>query len=278
MNQSNSGNRFLWLIQSQGAGHFCSNCGPPAAYQHTRPSAAAGAVSCAMWDESCTIRAAAAAAYLRGACVNSSPSTGVAVFAEVSARLAGGQLQEFVPLSLPLLLGVHQARLHKHTHTHGNSDKHVQMLTHTVSIIIQCHYFHVQGYLLQLGASVVVSDHSRFTVNHNWIEETQSTCRKQQWGRHSVLDDWATRTPWVFLKHVHLDYFFAWAIFGDTIFPNRLTNTLIHEYQERKCSGFDSISSTAINAHYCKISTYQQKFQVTHRTLSLAHMDLTTCH
>lgn len=36
------------------------------------------------------------------------PSTGVAIFAEVSARLTGGQLQQLVPLSLPLLLGVYQ--------------------------------------------------------------------------------------------------------------------------------------------------------------------------
>lgn len=40
---------------------------------------------------------------------NSLPSAGVAVFAEVSARLTGGQLQQLVPLSLPLLLSVHQA-------------------------------------------------------------------------------------------------------------------------------------------------------------------------
>lgn len=42
------------------------------------------------------------------------PSAGVAIFAEVRARLTGGQLQQLVPLSLPLLLGVHQPRLHTH--------------------------------------------------------------------------------------------------------------------------------------------------------------------
>lgn len=43
------------------------------------------------------------------------PSTGVAVFAEVSARLTGGQLEQLTPLSLPLLLGVYQPRLQEDT-------------------------------------------------------------------------------------------------------------------------------------------------------------------
>lgn len=41
------------------------------------------------------------------------PSTGVAVLAEVCAWLTGGQLQQFVPLSLPFLLSVHQPRLQR---------------------------------------------------------------------------------------------------------------------------------------------------------------------
>lgn len=96
---------------------------------------------------------------------NSLPSTGVAVFAEVSARLTGSQLQQLVPLSLPLLFGVHQSRLHRRTK--------MEILISTcrcsptqISIIILFHYFHLhrQGYLLELYLYVAISDHAVFLL------------------------------------------------------------------------------------------------------------------
>lgn len=96
-------------------------------------------------DMSCVLgvcRRDAGAMHARADQRNSLPSTGVAVFAEVSARLTRSQLQQLVPLSLPLLLGVHQSRLHKRTE--------MEILISTcrcsptqTSIIIHFHYFHL---------------------------------------------------------------------------------------------------------------------------------------
>lgn len=62
------------------------------------------------------------------------PSAGVAVLAKVCARLTGGQLQQFVPLSLPFLLCVHQSRLQREyiadLHLQQHYLKHFHLIFH----------------------------------------------------------------------------------------------------------------------------------------------------
>lgn len=49
-----------------------------------------------------------------------------AVGAVVYSGLTGGQLQQFIPLFLPLLLRVHQTRLREKGHTHTHTSVHTQ--------------------------------------------------------------------------------------------------------------------------------------------------------